>query len=518
MLFNSGVFLQFFGAFLLLYWLLRNNLVARNILIVIASYLFYGWWDYRFLTLIIFSSLIDYFAGIGIARTEQPRKRKWILFSALSGNLIILGFFKYYDFFVTSFGAVMQQMQIPIDVRTLGIILPVGISFYTFQTMSYSIDVYRRELPATSNLINFLAYVSFFPQLVAGPIERARHLLPQFEHTRRITLGMVQEGVWLMVWGMFKKVVLADNLAPLVDMVYQGSDFSGPTVVLGTIAFALQIYCDFSGYSDIARGTALILGFDIMMNFNLPYLSTSLREFWQRWHISLSTWLRDYLYIPLGGNRQGNARTSANLITTMTLGGLWHGAAWNFVLWGVWHGGGLVLARLPSFFSRRESSATQREMVQGSGRVVVSSPEDEVSQPNTATATVALTTEKTAAITKTAPIRLGHLRQVLCWTLTMLFVLYGWLLFRARSFDQIVAMTRALCDFSTPFWLQSYVLNLAVFALPLVLMEALQARYGGYTLPLRWPTWVKSAVEGLLVLAIILFWEKEKVPFIYFQF
>ena len=260
MLFNSGVFLKFFAAFLLLYWLVRDNLRARNVLIVIASYVFYGWWDYRFLALLIISSLLDYSVALGLERVQNPRRRKTLLLASVAGNLSILGFFKYYDFFVESLRSALAHAGIPLHTGTLGIVLPLGISFYTFQTMSYAIDVYRREIPATRNLVNFLAYVSFFPQLVAGPIERARHLLPQFEQTLTITTAMIEEGLWLILWGLFKKVVLADNLAPLVDMVFQSSTFSAGSVVAGTAAFAFQICCDFSGYSDIARGTARVLG------------------------------------------------------------------------------------------------------------------------------------------------------------------------------------------------------------------------------------------------------------------
>jgi D-alanyl-lipoteichoic acid acyltransferase DltB (MBOAT superfamily) len=384
MLFNSGIFLQFFAAFLLLYWLLRNNLRARNILIVLASYLFYGWWDYRFLALLVFSSVLDYFVGLGISRQTDLRRRKLWLACSVVANLTILGFFKYFDFFILSFAALMKELNIAVSVHTLGIILPVGISFYTFQAMSYTIDVYRREIPATRSLINFLAYVSFFPQLVAGPIERAHHLLPQFDRTLSITRPMLLEGIWLMLWGMFKKVFIADNLDPLVAMVYGSGSYSAPVVLLATIAFAFQIYCDFSGYSDIARGTARVLGFDIMFNFKLPYAAVSIREFWRRWHISLSTWLRDYLYISLGGNRAGKARTYANLWITMVLGGLWHGAAWNFVSWGMWHAVGLMLNRAFG--------------------------------------------DRTAGLRPAA-----RTTSFFSWLVTMSFVLYGWLLFRARS-------------------------------------------------------------------------------------
>jgi D-alanyl-lipoteichoic acid acyltransferase DltB (MBOAT superfamily) len=467
MLFNSGVFLKFFAAFLLLYWLVRNNLIARNAVIVAGSYLFYGWWNVKFLGLLLFSSLFDYTVGLALERLSRPRQRKALLYASIVCNLSILGFFKYYNFFAHSLTELLTRLGVAVHPHLLVVILPVGISFYTFQSMSYAIDVYRREIPATRNLLHFLAFVSFFPQLVAGPIQRAAHLLPQFDSTLGISRAMLEEGLWLVLWGMFKKVVLADNLAPLVEMVYHNATFAGPTVVLGTIAFGLQIYCDFSGYSDIARGTARILGFDIVFNFNLPYVATNLREFWRRWHISLSTWLRDYLYVSLGGNRRGQARMYLSLFLTMLLGGLWHGAAWNFVLWGLWHAIGLILQR---------------------------SPIDPFSKLN-------------------AP-----LRKLASWLLTLSFVFYGWLLFRATSLEQILSMTRALATFSMAPWLHSYVLNLLVFAAPLVLMEAWQYRRRNLLVALTLPLWAKFALQGTLLLAILLFWEKEHLSFIYFQF
>jgi D-alanyl-lipoteichoic acid acyltransferase DltB (MBOAT superfamily) len=469
MLFNSGVFLKFFAAFLLLYWLVRNSLTARNAVLVAASYLFYGWWNVKFLGLLLFSSVFDYSVGLALERLTRPRARQAVLGASIACNLSILGFFKYYDFFVESLAALLAKLHWPIHAQTLGILLPVGISFYTFQSMSYAIDVYRRQIPATRNLLHFLAFVSFFPQLVAGPIQRASYLLPQFEKTVVITASMLEEGIWLALWGMFKKVVLADNLAPLVEMVYHSSTFTGPMVMLGTITFGLQIYCDFSGYSDIARGTARILGFDIVFNFNLPYAATSLREFWRRWHISLSTWLRDYLYVSLGGNRRGVARMYLAIFLTMLLGGLWHGAAWNFVLWGLWHATGLILERSP----------------------ITPKPFALLSPP---------------------------WRQAASWLLTLLFVLYSWLLFRATSLEQIISMTRALGHFAAPTWLPSYILNLLVFAAPLVLMETWQYRRRNLLVALTLPGWAKAVLEGALLFAILLFWEKEHVPFIYFQF
>ena len=500
MTFNSGVFLQFFAAFLLLFWLVRHHLRARNVLIVAASYLFYAWWtppgvektfsdDFagyalaalwqcRFLGLLLATSALDFSVGLGLERLRSPRARKLLLALSIVVNLSVLGFFKYCDFFISSTAAVLAQFGVPAQPHLLGIILPVGISFYTFQSMSYALDVYRRHIPATRSFVNFLAFVSFFPQLVAGPIERASHLLPQFERTVVITRAMLEEGIWLILWGLFKKVALADNFAPLVEMVYQNTGYSAPTVLLGTVAFALQIYCDFSGYSDIARGTARLLGFDILWNFNLPYAATSLRDFWRRWHISLSTWLRDYLYISLGGNRRGPTRTYFNLLVTMLLGGLWHGAAWHFVLFGAWHGIGLAVERA---FARQK-------------------------------------TKPRAAGVSTFILHPSSFPRLFSWLTTLLFVLYGWLLFRAASWQQALQMTRALADWSAPSWLGSFVLNLVLFAAPLVLIEAWQARRGNLLAPLTLPGWGKATLQGLLLIGILLFWQKEKVPFIYFQF
>lgn len=482
MSFNSGTFLQFLAAFILLYYSVRNHLQARNILVVAASYLFYGWWDYRFLGLLLFSSLLDYYLALALDRPTQARARRLLVWTSVGANLGILGVFKYYDFFAESLGQLLRGLGLEVEPATLRVILPVGISFYTFQTMSYTIDVYRGQIPASRDVVAFLAFVSFFPQLVAGPIERARHLLPQFKETHRITGAMLEEGLWLCLWGLFKKVVLADNLAPLVEMVYDHARPGGLMVGLATVAFGLQIYCDFSGYSDIARGTARLLGFDIMVNFNLPYVAANPREFWSRWHISLSTWLRDYLYISLGGNRRGQARTYRNLMATLLLGGLWHGAAWNFVAWGGWHGAGLLVHRW--WLDRRGVSAGGTNA---------------------------------AAASRQAPPPRWPMR-LACWVGTMLFVFYGWLLFRAGSWHQIVSLTRSLGDSFLPPWTSSYGLNLAVFSAPLIAMQVWQFRANDLLAPVRSRPWVRGSLNGVLLIAIVLFWQTDKVPFIYFQF
>ena len=343
MLFNSIEFLFFFPAVLALYFLLGHR--GQNVMLLAASYLFYGWWDWRFLGLIFVSTLIDYAAALAIARWRGTARARVAVVVSVVANLGILGFFKYFGFFVENLQAVLAAAGAPIQLSTLEIILPVGISFYTFQTMSYTIDVYRGDLDTTRDFVAFALFVSFFPQLVAGPIVRASELLPQVEQDRRVTGEDFREGLRLIGWGLFKKVFIADNLAVhVVDPILDPSlGLGGVTLLLGIYGFALQIYCDFSGYSDVAVGSARCMGFRMRPNFDLPYFATSPKEFWAGWHISLSTWLRDYLYVPLGGNRGGH--THRNLILTMLLGGLWHGAAWKFIVWGAYHGALLVWFR-----------------------------------------------------------------------------------------------------------------------------------------------------------------------------
>ena len=425
MLFNSSTFALFFLIVYALYALLRRNYRRQNWLLFVASYVFYGWWDVRFLFLIVLATYIDYcmsllidtqrlttrqqvksglylvLSALGfvtiswnrwlplgdtawfslpatlsgwwctglavlvvgmvaiaakiVAVSQVDKARKWCVFLSVLINLGILGIFKYFNFFVESFVTLWSRIfQTEPSQVTLHIILPVGISFFTFQTMSHTIDVYRKKMSSNNSLLELATYVAFFPQLVAGPIERGAHLLPQFQRARSVTLNQFYEGLWLIFWGLYKKVVVADNIAKIVNEVFGPYDSlsistlpqSGWVCLIAVYGFALQIYGDFSGYTDMARGTAKLMGFDIMLNFNLPYFAVNPSDFWRRWHISLSSWLRDYLYIPLGGNRKGPSRTYVNLFLTMLLGGLWHGAAWTFVLWGAFHGLILIVYRL----------------------------------------------------------------------------------------------------------------------------------------------------------------------------
>lgn len=340
MIFNSFEFAIFLPLVFLGYWFVfRKSLKAQNIFIIAVSYLFYGWWDWRFLSLIFLSSLVDYMVGLGLLNQTNQVKRKWLLAASLVMNLGALGFFKYYNFFVDSFVEAFATFGIAMEARSLQVILPVGISFYTFQTLSYSIDVYRRHLEPTRDIMAFMAYVSFFPQLVAGPIERAIHLLPQFYAPRKFDFAKAQDGLRQILWGLFKKIVIADNAAVLTNQIFENyTELSGSTLLLGAFYFAFQIYCDFSGYSDIAIGTARLFGFDIMRNFALPYFSRDIAEFWRRWHISLSTWFRDYLYIPLGGSRGNQWQKIRNTLIVFTVSGFWHGANWTFVAWGLLNG------------------------------------------------------------------------------------------------------------------------------------------------------------------------------------
>jgi len=349
MLFNSVEFGLFFPLVFLVYWLIPNKLKLQNYLLLIASYFFYAWWDWRFLGLIIFSSTVDYLLALGIEkfREQNLKLSRLYLNISLATNLGLLGVFKYFNFFADSFVDLAFLFGLEVDSVTLNIILPVGISFYTFQTMSYSIDVYRGNFKATKDVVTFFTYVSFFPQLVAGPIERARELIPQIKRKRVFEIEEFKSGIIQIVIGLFRKMVIADNLGVYVDMVYQNPEnYGGGSLVLATVFYGFQIYYDFSGYSDIAIGTAKLLGFNFNRNFNLPYFSKSVTEFWRRWHISLSSWLKDYLYISLGGNRRGVVLQIRNLFITMLLGGLWHGASWNFVIWGGIHASFLAMEKV----------------------------------------------------------------------------------------------------------------------------------------------------------------------------
>lgn len=359
MFFDSTVYLVFLVLVTLLYWRLRFR--AQNCFLLLASYFFYGWWDWRFLFLMGTSTVVDFYIGRGLDKFTDPRQRRALLLLSLALNFSFLGFFKYSNFFVDSFShlaALLGLKNIPISLWQ--IVLPPAISFYTFQEVAYIVDVYHRKLKSADSLVDYALFVSLFPHLIAGPIQRPSHLLPQVQQPRVWDPAKAFDGMILILEGLFRKVVIADNCALIANAAFSGN-FGGPnfiTVVLGTVAFAWQIYGDFSGYSSMARGSAQLLGFHFMVNFRQPYLAQSLQDFWRRWHMSLSSWLRDYLYIPLGGNRKGRRRTYVNLMLTMLLGGLWHGANWTFVVWGGIHGAALAVERVVTGDSEiRDSTA-----------------------------------------------------------------------------------------------------------------------------------------------------------------
>ena len=463
MLFNSNEFLIFFCLVFVGYFLLAKRPGAQNVLILISSCVFYGTWSVLFLLLMLFTASMDYLFGLAMGRAKTGVQKRVLLVLSLCLNLGILGYFKYWGFLSGIFRDLFSTFGAEGRASAWSIILPVGISFYTFQSISYVIDVYRGTIPAERSWVRFMAYVTYFPQLVAGPIERAGHLLPQFRRERNPTSGDIEEGTWLLLWGFFKKVVIADNLAFYSDLVFSRDTFSFSIYLLGAAAFGIQIYCDFSGYSDIARGLARFFGIDLMFNFRNPYAATSAKEFWGRWHISLSQWFRDYLYIPLGGNRGGLGRTSANLMIVMAVAGLWHGASWTFMLWGLWHGAALVL------------NLYWRQVGFGMPKAVG-------------------------------------------WILTMAMVLVGWIFFRATSLEQLYAMFFVNSGAEAPLWRMEYVKGLIIFAIPLVCVECVQVFKKNLVWPVALPLVPKSLFYGVLVAFILIYWEKEGTPFIYFQF
>jgi D-alanyl-lipoteichoic acid acyltransferase DltB (MBOAT superfamily) len=336
MLFNSIEFIFFLPTVFVLYWFILNrNLYAQNFFIVCVSYVFYGWWDWRFLSLLILSTTVDYFIGKNLEIQKNETGRKLLLGISLTFNLGLLCFFKYFNFFIDSFTNFSSMMGIKCNTISISVILPVGISFYTFQSLSYTIDVYKKKIKSARNIVAFAAYVSFFPQLVAGPIERASKLLPQFYCLRVFDEKKAVDGLRQILWGLFKKIVIADNCAIFVNMAFSNTDsYSGGSLFTGVVLFAFQIYCDFSGYSDIAIGTSKLFGFSLMKNFAFPYFSRDIAEFWRRWHISLTTWFRDYIYIPLGGSKCNRVKQVRNVMIVFIVSGLWHGANWTFIIWG----------------------------------------------------------------------------------------------------------------------------------------------------------------------------------------
>ena len=468
MLFNSLAFFVYLPVVVLLFWVLPRR--YRNLFLLAASYFFYGWWDPRFLLLMFLSTSIDFYAAIRVEESKTPRARKgWITFSVVS-ELSILGTFKYFDFFSRSLGDAMGALGFTAHPYLLDVVLPVGISFYTFQALSYTVDVYRGHAKAQRRFFDFALFVSFFPQLVAGPIERARDLMPQLQRDRTFADVDVSRAAHLILWGFYKKVFIADNLAPIVARLLDTTPQTGAGVFVGVLAFAFQIYADFSGYTDIARGSALLVGVDLSPNFRNPYFALSPSDFWERWHISLSRWLRDYLYISLGGSRAARWKIYRNLMLTMVLGGLWHGAAWNYVLWGMFHGGILVGYRL--LFGKTGRPAAD-----------------------------------------------GVMARAALMALMFVLTLGGWLLFRATSGAHVVSMVSALATGSWAFGPFAHDLVTIAFAsLPLVAVMAAQELSGDMFWPLRLRWAAATPFYTYLVAAVALFGATGEAQFIYFQF
>lgn len=471
MQFNSLEFVAFFGAFIALWPLLRRGRNTRWAYLVAASFFFYGWWDWRFLFLLVFSGLIDFVAGLGMER--WPRRKRWLLVLSIAGNIGSLATFKYLGFGLANLNAALGWLGSDATVPLVRFALPIGISFYTFQSMSYTIDIYRGELRPTRNVLHFFAYLAMFPQLVAGPIVRAAHLLPQLEHARPTTESQRFEGLGLVVRGYFKKVVIADNLAPVVSAAFGAGEIvpAGSYWWVIAVMFAFQIYCDFSGYSDIARGLARWMGYSFPLNFDHPYVAVSFRDFWARWHISLSTWFRDYVYIPLGGSRRGAAAGHGNMWITMLLSGLWHGAAWTFVIWGALHA---------LFLSLERSLQWPRRL---------------------------------------AAIPGGRL---LSLVITLVGVLVAWVFFRAESWSQALQIVGVMFN-PRLFHLAAIQEHIHWRELLLVgLMAAWQARfYPGWRMPewsrRRWAPILQPAAIALLLWACV-FMRGPGHAFIYFQF
>ena len=478
MLFNSIEFTIFLPVIFVLYWFVTNkNLKLQNLLLLSASYFFYAWWDWRFLSLIIFSSTIDYIVGLKLLESTDERKRKILLLTSIFVNIGFLGFFKYFNFFSDSFVQAFTLLGQPFEASRLNIILPVGISFYTFQTLSYTIDVYRRKIEPTKDIIAFFSFVSFFPQLVAGPIERATNLLPQFYKKRNFDYLKAVDGLKQILWGLFKKVVIADNCAIIANDIFANYDsYSGSTLILGAVFFAFQIYGDFSGYSDIAIGTSRLFGFNLKQNFSFPYFSRDIAEFWRRWHISLSTWFRDYLYIPLGGSRGSTNKKIRNIFIIFIVSGFWHGADWTFIIWGALN----ALYFLPLLLLKTNRNNLN---IAAEGKVLPS------------------------------------IREVVNISLTFSFTVFAWIFFRAENIDHAINYISGIFSnslFSIPeIRPKKIVLLIMIF----VFFEWLgrEGKYGienlfvSYKRSIRW-------ISYMILVVLILYYSGGEQPFLYFQF
>ena len=487
MLFNSIQFAVFLPIVFLLYWFVFDRFISKskhqlrlqNIFIVVSSYVFYGWWDWRFLLLIAFTSFCSWGSGLLIGNAQTKKRAKTWMWLNIILNVGILALFKYYDFFVVEFA---QLFHLSTEGLLIKVILPVGISFYTFQALSYSIDIYRGKIEPTKDIVAFFAFISFFPQLVAGPIERASSLLPQFLKKREFDYDTAMEGMRQILWGLFKKLLIANNCAYAVDSVFylhSRTPIPGSDLLLAAILFSFQIYADFSGYSDIAIGTAKLFGIKLSRNFNNPYFSRNVSEFWRRWHISLMSWFRDYVYIPLGGNQRSKLRTIINVFVVFLLSGMWHGANWTFIVWGLYH----AALFLPTVLMGRKS---QSDIV-AKGRILPSLKE------------------------------MGQMFFTFC------LVLFGWILFRSESISDFVQYCEELCQMGTlracyRLFIQSDIWPKMVFIIIMLVVEWLQRdKEHGLVLDKMKP-WLRWVICFIIVLMISCFTDNEIGSFIYFQF
>lgn len=482
MLFNSLDFAVFLPLVFILYWFVFSKQVKfQNLLIFISSYIFYGWWDWRFLLLILFSSVVDFLIGIRFKKSNQNKHRKKLLWLSIVVNLGTLALFKYYNFFAQNFADAFSLFGQSIALNSLDIILPVGISFYTFQSLSYSIDVYQKKIEPTKDWLSFLCYVSFFPQLVAGPIERAKNLLPQFYELRKFNYNQATDGIRQMLWGFFKKMVVADNCARYVNLIFDSSqDFSGSTLFLGAVLFSFQIYGDFSGYSDIAIGSAKLFGFEFKQNFAFPYFSRNIAEFWRRWHISLSTWFRDYLYIPIGGSKGSQFQGLRNIFMIFIVSGFWHGANWTFIFWGFLH----ALFFIPLFLFK-----TNRKFLD------------------------------VVAYKRILPTP----KEFLFISYTFVMVTLAWVFFRADKISEAFTYIKGIFTvsfFSIPEFLSEEKMLICIFFIAMLTTFDWFGRENNHTLEYlnkHFSKPVRYVFYYLLVMTIFLFGAKEQ-PFIYFQF
>ena len=479
MLFNSIDFAVFLPIVFLLHWFgARKNQVVQNGLIIGASYLFYGWWDWRFLSLILLSTSVDFIVARRMGRSNSTLNRKLLLWISILVNLGLLGFFKYYNFFLDNFVAAFSFFGSEISVNRLNIILPVGISFYTFQTLSYTIDVYRKKLAPTSDFLAFAAFVSFFPQLVAGPIERASRLLPQFKVSRVFDRGQAVDGLRQILWGLFKKLVIADNCAMYVQQVFDDpSEFNSLTLGIGAVLFAIQIYGDFSGYSDIAIGTARLFGVNLMCNFAFPYFSRDIAEFWRRWHISLSTWFRDYVYIPLGGSRGSNILKVRNIFIIFIVSGFWHGANWTFIIWGALN----ALYFLPLMLLRRNRKHLE---IVAQGRL------------------------------------LPGIREIAQMSITFVLTVFAFIFFRADSLDHAMYYITEL--FAGPFFempgITSRLILLVITFLMIIEWIGREQQHALESLGKSWGRLPRWGFYAMIIFLIGMLMPTEENAFIYFQF